>query len=453
MFQVLQVNLNHCWVAQQLLLQTVAERGIDVVIVSDYNRQMGGSAQQWVASSDSKCAIYVANSTAYISDRGGGVGFAWARIGSTLFYSCYFTPNCTIQEFDQFLGDLDASIRNQTIAGLDTIVAGDFNSHSAEWGSATEDARGSLLSDFAASLELVVCNVGSKPTYRRVNAATVIDVTFSRSGGNRRLVSDWTVITGCYTASDHEYIGYSVSKPEAPRHVADHRVTRCAGWSLKKLSLEAINAHWDRMGTPPSLPDDASDEEHSEHLHAFLERACNAAMPSRSVFRGKRGVHWWNDEIATMRRAVIAARRRYQRAGRRADMPDREAAFKVYNRVRKELRLAIRKAQERSWQELCKAVESDPWGVPYKIVTKRLGRRNPVIDEPVITQIARGLFPALHPWIGDRSQQCLVPPPKSLNTTRSRPRCLRWTSCYGRSRSCHCVRHRVLTPSRTKFSG
>lgn len=359
-FKVLQVNLNHCWVAQQLLLQTVAERGIDIVVASDYNRQMGGSAQQWIASADSKCAIYVTSSAAHISDRGDGVGFAWARIGSTLFYSCYFTPNCTIQEFDQFLGDLDASIRNQAIAGLDIIVAGDFNSHSAEWGSATEDARGSLLSDFAASLELVVCNVGSTPTFRRVNAATVIDVTFSRSRGNRCLVSDWSVITGCYTASDHEYIGYSVLKPEAPRPATDHRATRCPGWSTKKLSLEAINAHWDRTGTPPSLPDGKSAEEHSEHLCEFLERTCNAAMPKRSVFQGKRAVHWWSDEIATVRKVAIAARRKYQRAGRRADMPGREAAFEVYNRVRKELRLAIRKAQERSWQGCAKPWKATP---------------------------------------------------------------------------------------------
>lgn len=396
--KVLQVNLNHCWAVQQLLLQTIAERGIDVVVVSDYNRQMGVSAQQWVASMDSKCAIYVANSTTYISDRGGGFGFAWARIGSTLFYSCYFTPNCTIQEFNQFLGDLDASIRNRAIVGLDIIVAGDFNSHSAEWGSATDNARGSLLIDFAASLELVVCNVGSTPTFRRVIDATVIDVTFSRSGGNRPIVSDWFVITDCYNASDHEYIGYSVLKPEAPGPAAEHKATLLAGWSTKKLSLEAINVHWDRTGTSPPLPEDGSAEEHVEQLQEFLKRAFNAAMPNRSVFQGKRaGPLVERGDRCNAKGRYIVARRRYQRARRRANMPGREAAFETYNRVRKELRLAIRIAQERSWQELCNTVESDPWGVPYRIVTKRLGRRPPVIEEPVLTQIAHGLFPALPP--------------------------------------------------------
>jgi len=56
--RVLQVNLNHCWTAQQLLLHTVAELGTDVVIVSDYNRPIG-QPEQWAASTDSKCAVFV----------------------------------------------------------------------------------------------------------------------------------------------------------------------------------------------------------------------------------------------------------------------------------------------------------------------------------------------------------------------------------------------------------
>lgn len=410
--KVLQVNLNHCWAAQQLLLQTIAERGIDVVIVSDYNRHMGASPLQWVTSTDGKCAIYVTSrSPVGILDQGSGVGFAWARIGSTRFYSCYFTPNCSLQDFDRYLGDLEASIRNQGGAGMDTIVAGDFNSHSTEWGSATDDNRGRLLSDFAASLGLGVCNVGSTPTFRRANATSVIDITFSRSAGNRPLVSDWSVMTECYTASDHEYIGYSVTKAAVLGPVVEHKVTHHTGWSTKKLSLEAIKAHWDRADTPPPLSANASAEEHSDRLQDFLTRACDAAMPSRSVFHGKRAAHWWNEGIASLRRAAIAARRTYQRAGRKGDVPGRVAASEAYSLARKELKLAIRRAQERSWRELCNSVESDPWGAPYRIVTKRLGRRTPAIDGQTMVRIAGGLFPGLPPI-----EWSLVPATPSAST-------------------------------------
>lgn len=99
-FKVLQVNLIHCWEAQQLLLQTVAELDIDLVIASDYNRPLR-QAPRWVTSSDKKCGLYVTGrSTATVSDQGSGVGFALAKVGGKLFYSCYYTPNCTTQQFD-----------------------------------------------------------------------------------------------------------------------------------------------------------------------------------------------------------------------------------------------------------------------------------------------------------------------------------------------------------------
>ncbi|VVC31116.1 Endonuclease/exonuclease/phosphatase [Cinara cedri] len=51
---------------------------------------------------------------------------------------------------------------------------------SQEWGSARKDARSDQLADPAASLDLMVGNVDTKPTYQRINAETVIDVTFHR---------------------------------------------------------------------------------------------------------------------------------------------------------------------------------------------------------------------------------------------------------------------------------
>lgn len=77
--------------------------------------------------------------------------------------------------------------------------------------------------------------------------------------------------------------------------------------------------------------------------------------------------------LAELREVAIAARRQYQRAGRRTGRAGREVERGPYSRVSTELKRAIRKAQEKSWAELCRSV--DPWGVPYRLVTKRLGRR------------------------------------------------------------------------------
>lgn len=34
--KALQINLNHCWAAQQLLAQTMKDRSTDVILVSEY---------------------------------------------------------------------------------------------------------------------------------------------------------------------------------------------------------------------------------------------------------------------------------------------------------------------------------------------------------------------------------------------------------------------------------
>jgi len=133
-------------------------------------------------------------------------------INRTIFYSCYCTPNCTTQEFDVFLSGLEESICNHITSDTALVVAGDFNSHSAEWGSANDDTRGRMLSEFTSALGLYVCNVGNVPTFKRVNASSVIDMTFAHSPPtNRTLVENWHVLTELESASDHLYVEYTVA--------------------------------------------------------------------------------------------------------------------------------------------------------------------------------------------------------------------------------------------------
>lgn len=138
-------------------------------------------------------------------------GFAWVRTRGMLINSCYCTPKWNEKEFSQFLMNLDASI--SSLAGNKMIiVGGDFNVHKAEWGSTTEDRRGRLLSDFAASIGLNTCNVGNTPTYRRVDAQSVVDVTFLRPIAGAE-ISGWKVHLELNSESDHDYIMYTSKHP------------------------------------------------------------------------------------------------------------------------------------------------------------------------------------------------------------------------------------------------
>jgi hypothetical protein len=98
-------------------------------------------------------------------------------------------------------------------------------------------------------------------------------------------------------------------------------------------------------------------------------------MPLRPVLTSKRRpVHWWTAEIALLRSNCFSARRRYQRAARRVEAERATALQTEYRTLRKELRLAIRKAQEADWADMCRAVDNDPWGLPYRVVTRKIGR-------------------------------------------------------------------------------
>jgi len=309
-----------------------------------------------------------------VVDKGAGDGFAWLSTGSLLVYSCYCTPRWCDERFSQFLADLGDSITAHRSDEAVLVVGGDFNAHSADWGSATEDVRGGLLSDFAAGAGLDPCNTGFTPTYSRVNAQSVVDVTFVRLTAGIE-VSDWEVLDRVHSASDHRYIVYKVDQANRVRLGGDRGLTAsCKGWATRKLDRRKF---FEAVKEVPASEHGVSAEDAAAMLESQLVRLCNSTMPCRTGFVGRRAVHWWSDRIDALRRNCNAARRRYKRQGRRSGIVDRSAELAAYREAAKRLRTEIRSSQERCWVELCNAVENDPWGIPYKVVTKKLGRQPP----------------------------------------------------------------------------
>jgi len=100
---------------------------------------------------------------------------------------------------------------------------------------------------------------------------------------------------------------------------------------------------------------------------------------SRRSFRGHfKSVHWWTEKIAALCNASFKARRSYQKGRKRRGSDEYHEEQRIARENSKVLRIEIRRSQERYWSELCKQVESDPWGLPYKIVTKKLMGRRPI---------------------------------------------------------------------------
>lgn len=61
-------------------------------------------------------------------------------------YSCYASLDLSIDEFEQFLSRLDGSVEKYRGAGVDLIVAGNFNARSTSWENHLTTYRGDVLS-------------------------------------------------------------------------------------------------------------------------------------------------------------------------------------------------------------------------------------------------------------------------------------------------------------------
>lgn len=72
-----------------------------------------------------------------------------------------------MEEFEDFLACLEGSIRDLDFS---VIAAGGFTSKSGSWGSPVEDARGVLLADLIASINMTAGNKENSPTFVRGNS-------------------------------------------------------------------------------------------------------------------------------------------------------------------------------------------------------------------------------------------------------------------------------------------
>lgn len=198
----IQCNLNHCWKAHDVLKQFVLEHGIAASIISEPRRIP--TAHNWCGSKDGRAAINW--NPKLMGDRGKVVFRGDACIAVSfnrlVVVSGYISPNCTREEFLEFLDELDEVIRR--MRGHPIIIGGDFNSKSTLWGSKRTNSRGTLVEEWAAQNDLRLVNVGNEPTCIRAQGESCVDLTWATPDVSRE-VRRWRVLPE-ETLSDHAYI-------------------------------------------------------------------------------------------------------------------------------------------------------------------------------------------------------------------------------------------------------
>ncbi|KMQ89040.1 reverse transcriptase [Lasius niger] len=305
------------------------------------------------------------------------------RIPSTVFW--FGT------DFREFLEELSGAVR--ALSGK-IILCGDFNSKSSHWGSPITNNRGDEVERWVAANDLRIANVGNAPTCVRPQGSSIIDLTWV-SLQAIGLIGDWSVREDVETLSDHSYITFSVGFSPA-------RSTDSGGtgrrWNLSRMDMAAFDLSLVWACYDDSLGDDAfSAGEFARWLEDTVVEACDASTPRIGPKQPKRAAYWWSDSIAELRSSCVRARRRWTR-GRRArrPLPVVEDLSMEYRARKKDLKRAI-KAKSAAWRELILTLNSDPWGLPYRLVLSRLRRSSPSLSEmlepEVLDRLLDGLFP------------------------------------------------------------
>lgn len=375
----LQLNLNHCEVAQDLLEQTVRESSIDIAIISEQYRNKDAT-QQWLNDRSSRAAIWVSAKN-HVQERPHHQSelFTWAKVSGVYIFSVYAPPSLTENQFGMLLtGIVDEAANKRPL-----IIAGDFNAWSVVWGSASTNIRGHILLDSLTRLEVYLMNTGSKPTFIRGERTSVIDLTFVSDDLCTRL-QKWRV-SDEYTHSDHRAILYELPNRSKTPNGPKNRNTR--KWNAKSLDKEAfavmMRGEELNEGTPNTMADS---------LMVLVKKACDASMTrSQQARKDHKQTYWWSNEIAELRKKCHRARRLAQRA--RSN--NRENCREQYLLARKRLRRAIKVSKRRCNLELCDEVNRDLWGRPYKLVMARLKGKvtAPPSEAEFLSRIVKVLFP------------------------------------------------------------
>ncbi|CAB0029023.1 unnamed protein product [Trichogramma brassicae] len=380
MMRILQLNLNHCEAAQDLLCDAISKLRIDVAILCEQYKNLA-PPNTWLADADGQAAIWV-HGRIPVQECPARVHpyFAWARIGGIFFFSVYAPPRLSEREFSALLANITEEARGRR----PLVIAGDFNAWSMEWGCRETRPRAPILLDSLALLDAVLLNTGDVPTFNGRQGSSIVDLTFVCETLTPRVLS-WTV-SGLYTHSDHQAIVFEIEDDGASSRPSTRRSCR---WNARTLDVDRFSAVVSSASVAPGTAEDMASS-----LMSVITGACDASMSKANPRRRREPVYWWTAEIADLRRSCLRARRLFQRSWGRHDEETHSANYASARRL---LRVAIKTSKRRCWRQLCDEVNNDVWGKPYKIAMSRLGC--PQAKQPSSPLLVRSAVAALFPRV------------------------------------------------------
>ncbi|XP_046145515.1 uncharacterized protein LOC114882187 [Osmia bicornis bicornis] len=388
---VLQVNVNHCRLAHDLLLVSAVELEADVVVVSEPYT----IPDNWFGDATGRAAIFITGEglkkCRKASIMGNGKGFVGINYNGVGIVSVYISPNVNKEETDNQLSELEHFVRGLRRAMDKILVMGDFNAKSPLWGAPTWCARGWAVAQLGASLGLRPITAEGGATCDR-GGGSVVDILL----GNDLALNFWdkSVVREDFTASDHKYILHifrggtdAGEERKNPFDLGRGKVNEDA------LLADLLDKYGDEkiIGRPKTYTTREVDK-----FITDIDRMINKHTSYRSAFKGKhKPTYWWTAEIAEKRKEVIKRRRKYTRARARGNPEEIEMAHAAFKTAKKEMNREVRRTKKARYNELLNEIDGCAWGRPYKIVMRKLkGKisKPDVLSPEEVDSVVRKMF-------------------------------------------------------------
>lgn len=258
-----------------MLNEVTARHKSDIVVTSEPNINLIKNYTN-IKDKNLDTAIIMVNKNIGLKEHGSGNGYTWVELEENVIYSCYFSPNTTLEEFVKKLTELGDSIRTQT---KPVTITGDFNSKAPAWGNKILDKRGEKMSEWLAEMDFTVINEGKIPTFVRGNSSSYLDLTIADSK-QINTIAGWKVLEEEESFSDHRYVTFKIQ--QETNTVND--TNKQKKWDIRKLKKETFIKR---------IMEETKNTEINtvEELINKIYKASNDSMPK--IKTGKRKPIYW----------------------------------------------------------------------------------------------------------------------------------------------------------------
>ncbi|XP_076764858.1 uncharacterized protein LOC143431806 [Xylocopa sonorina] len=357
--RILQINLNRCQIAQEIMQQTKIIQRIDAVIISEPYKMEGywlqdeiGDAAIWITGLNEKCFTY---STVYSAP-----GIVQDR------------------EFEEYIDKIEEHIEKGGRTDK-IIIAGDLNAKSMVWGSRRSDKRGEMIIEMAIRRNLLVTNPKGDYTYFKNSYKSKIDIMLM-GGRTYRELREAEVLE-IFSGSDHQYVLHTFQN-------LNHRQN-----GVGFISLHGKKADWKNAS-----------KWYKEEIKKINLRIANEEIWIEKYEEMVNKVA--HKQIVDKIKQSKKIKRKLVRSRKRKEQEETKKLRKLVKIKKRELKKLIKNSKTKCLESYIQILDRDPWGKPYNVVMSKIRSNNNnkgEIKNDDIKQIINTLFitwnPKRHPRV------------------------------------------------------